>query len=474
MKLISRVHRLYQRIPTWMLQPAAPVYYALPASLRYGSTYQRTMQLLRETDALSRAEQDTLANDRFLHTVQHAYAHVPFYKRRFDDYGVDMRTIHDLRDITRLPTMDKDTVRNHLPELLARNVNPKSLLVTKTSGTTGTPASFYQHPSITMTEWAYTMHLWARVGCQPDDMRLILRGKDIRPNRHDPDYYYDPLRRELSCSVPNMTDESMEKYCRAIEHYKPPFVHGYMSAVELLCKYIQSRKGGLGHQFRAVLAISETISPMQRSFVEEVLGARVFSFYGHSERLIIAGECEKTHAFHIEPLYGYAELLNNDGMPAQEGELTATGFLHHAMPLIRYRTGDLAQWDADDSPCPCGRAHRRLRHISGRIQEALVGSNGAQISSSVMNFHTDAFASIRRFQYHQDTPGQATLRIVPLHPLTSSEEVSILSALTEKTQGQIRFVLEYVPEIPPKPNGKFSIIDQRLTLTQPPERREEL
>lgn len=91
-----------------------------------------------------------------------------------------------------------------------------------------------------MIEWAYTLHIWSRVAYKPDSSRLVLRGKKIR-NQKDNDWCYDPLRRELSCSIFNLNDSNIELYIQLIEKYKPKFIHGYMSAITIIAKYIQAK-----------------------------------------------------------------------------------------------------------------------------------------------------------------------------------------------------------------------------------------
>lgn len=376
MSLFNTVHSHYSELPEWMIRAMGAVYYTLPRSKRYSRNYSVTEKELCKTEYMSQDEIENRINERFLHTVRNAFEHVPYYRKRWREEGIDIQAIKDIRDIVLLPTIDKEELRNHCNELISEKVDVSNLMYVTTSGSTGNPVGFYQPKGMLMTEWAYVMHIWRRVGCTPESSRLVLRGKPIHPNHIDPNWFYDPLRRELSIDIFNMTDENMERYCQAIERYKPEFVHGYMSAIQMLSKYIEKR-GGLEHRFKAVLATSENVLPEQKEYVEKVCGARVFSFYGHSERLVIAGSCEKSDAYHVEPMYGYAELLDKDGQTALCGELVATGFLNEAMPLIRYRTGDLAEWE-EGKVCSCGRFHARLKGVYGRWhQDMLVTDEGA-------------------------------------------------------------------------------------------------
>ena len=462
MSLIYTVKKNYDRLPAGLLKIAGALYYCLPVEKRYGGDFEKTINLLKETEYLSKDEIDTIVNERFLYIVKYAAGHVPYYREKYAEYGVDMASIHDVRDIVKLPTIDKEELRAHRDRFISDEYRPRDLMYITTSGSTGNPVGFYQKKSMMMTEWAYAMHIWSRVGCKPDSTRLILRGKKIKEGGEDPHIFYDPLRRELNCDVFNMTEENLEKYCVAIEKYKPEFIHGYMSAIMLLAKYVESRGGGLKHQFKGILAISENVLQDQREYVEKVFNARVFSFYGHSERLVIAGECEKSSQYHVEPLYGYCELLDQNGEPAKEGEITGTGFLNEAMPLIRYRTGDVASWSGEKE-CPCGRHSIRLAGVVGRWnQDMLVNKEGALVSLAALNIHSDEFDHLIRYKLIQNEPGLVRMEIQPTDKFTDRDARRIKELLEQKSGGKICFDLHTVRSIPIMQNGKYRIVEQKI------------
>lgn len=464
MSIHSFAHKYYDRIPNWALSGASALYYAIPETKRYGRDFASTRKLLEETEFISRDKIEEMVNQRFLHIVREAWEHVPYYRDKYRQYGIDINGIKDIRDIVKLPVIDKEEVRLHQKEMISDRYAPSQLMYLTTSGSTGNPLGFYQPKTMVMIEWAYVMHIWKRIGCLPSSSRLVLRGKKLHGNTDGQPYFYDPLRRELSCDIFNMTEQNMECYCQAIERYRPEFIHGYMSSIVMLAKYISGRKGGLRHQFKGILAVSENILQEQRDFAEKLFGARVLSFYGHTERLIIAGECEKNTQYHIEPLYGYCELLDADNRQSDTGEITATGFINDAMPFIRYRTGDRAAFDAH-THCACGRQHVRWKRIDGRILEVLVANDGNFFPlTAIDGIHTSDFDNVIRYRFVQYEPGIVQMDIVPSSDYVAQNGERIKQMLEGRVNGKINININLKNAIDIQKNGKYHVIEQHLPI----------
>jgi len=462
MSLINKVKNQYYRFPNWLLNLGASAYYKIPEKYRYGSVFTDTIEYIRKNEYSSKEEIEKLIDINFVNTVKHAYYHVPFYNKLYDEHGVDIESINGVKDICKLPFIDKDTIREHSSEMIADGTSQGEMIYVTTSGSSGNPAGFYQPDSITMEEWVYTVEIWGRIGYKPDPSRLVLRGKKLHPASGDKNFFYDPLRKELSCNIFDMRDETMAVYCSVIEQYKPEFIHGYMSAIIILAKYIERNNIVLKHQFKAILATSENVVEDQKNYVEKIFRARVFSFYGHSERLVIAGECEKCSDYHVEPLYGYCEILDKNGDEANEGEVVATGFLNNIMPLIRYKTGDIARWSADQN-CSCGRFYRRIEKVIGRWhQDMLVNLNGAYVSLTALNIHSDEFDRVVRYKIVQYEKGYVDILLQVDKSFSNSDATNIKELLESKANGKIIFNVQIVEQIAILKNGKYSIIEQHI------------
>lgn len=473
MWIVNRILKSYTKIPLWMTNMAAPFYYLLPENLRYGAIYNREKKELERIDRLSENDLQAEKRDSLCRLIAYANKHVPYYRELFDSIGLSSSDIQNESDLYKIPFLTKELLVLNRDRLISDEYTTSDLQYITTSGSTGEPTGFYVQKDSAMREWVYGLHAFRDFGYTPKSSKLVMRGKVFWAQREKGrNWQWDAFKRELSINIFDMTPDNMEQYCIAIEKYKPDFAYGYMSAMYTLCKYIKIRPGGIKHHFKGFMGISETILPEQRAFVEETIGSRVFSFYGMSERVIYAAECKYSTEYHTEPIYGIAELVDTGGnvitKPCVEGELVGTSLINYAMPLIRYKTGDISSW-SDKSSCECGNHKERLKYVRGRKKnDVLINNEGGIISMASLEVHSKIYDYMSRYQFVQEKPGEVVIKAVSLQnqQLTASMLNEISTVFNYRTMGKISFTVEIVDFIKPKKNGKLSIIDQRLDVSK--------
>jgi len=295
---------------------------------------------------------------------------------------------------------------------------------------------------------------------------VVLRGRTVQPDRNGLHHEYDPMLRHHYYSSFHMSDENMAHYLEHIATIGPCFLHVYPSSVAALARFCRRAGVRPPRNIRGIIAESEIVYPEQRQMVEEVFGCRYFSCYGHTEKLVLAAECEHSYDYHVWPTYGYFELLDDKGKPVttpgQRGEIVGTGFINTVMPFIRYRTGDWATYVGDRCEA-CGREHTIIRDIRGhRTQEVLIAADGSEISWTALNMHDDTFLRVRQFQFMQEKPGHAVLRIVPADGFGEDDADRVCRNLGRKLDGRVTFTIELVDAIPLSARGKAIYVDQRI------------
>lgn len=446
-----------------------PLYYRLPPAICYGPQFSTVLKLLNETEFWPEDRLMEFQLSKLRAMLRHCAANVPYYRRLFGEAAFDPDRVRDLSDLRSLPMLDKETVRANTRDFLAENIRPRDRLYFTTGGTMGAPLGVYNLRHAGGRERAFMLKQWARIGFDYKDLRAALRGWAVKSPRH---WEYQAEERAYVFSNFHMTPDNVSEYARVMRARRLPYLHSYPSAVIDFARHLK----GLGQEpprFRAILASSENLYPGQREFIESFYGARLFSWYGHSENTILAGECEVSNDYHVFPEYGVVEVIREDGSPAsaegETGEMVGTSLDNFAMPLIRYRTEDWAV--LGPRGCACGRNYKLLKETRGRWhQEVLVGRLDNLISITAVNVHTDIFDHVQQLQFYQCQKGKVELRIKRKPEYTERDTRRILAALEEKMGDTMEISLSFREEIPLVPSGKFRLVIQELgTREQGPE-----
>jgi phenylacetate-CoA ligase len=189
--------------------------------------------------------------------------------------------------------------------------------------------------------------------------------------------------------------------------------------------------------------------------LEEVFGCRVVNEYGAAEVGIIGFECADG-GIHITSENVYLEVLR-DGGPAEEGEVgevVVTGLRNHAMPLIRYKLGDLAI--PSKEYCPCGRELPLIKSIEGRDNDIVVTSAGKILHSEIFAYINRNLIKegyhIREFKIIQNAKDM--LRVLVPRDTRDNTLLALRQQIKKHIGSDMRILVEHVDEIPRERSGK--------------------
>lgn len=430
----------------------------------YAGNFLRYYRLLSQSQWWSRAELEEYQLQQLNRMLNHAYENVPYYRRVFNERGLKPKDIQDFRDLQKLPYLTKDVVRNNPNDLRARNYSESQLERVTTGGSTGTPLSYYYERGVSRAiEWAFIKALWDRIDYRFSDKCIILRGQSLGPDRLWKPTFFG---RWLMLSSYRMTDQYLPQYIEKIRQYRPRFIQGYPSAITILARYMKARKIEPFKGLRAVICASENVYPEQKRLFEDAFRCRVFSFYGLSERVALAGACEHSDYYHVAPEYGVLELVRPDGTEVKgdgKGVIVATGLTNYAMPLIRYNTGDISSYVYEK--CACGRDYPMLKGVEGRLANAyIVGRNGRLIPTTGLQGHTRLLDCVERYQLYQDTKGEVVLNIVKKESFSDKDFGPILAEFHDRLGDDVKIEVRVVDDIPLTARGKLNYVVQKLPV----------
>jgi phenylacetate-CoA ligase len=453
------------KLSPYQFKQAAKWVYALwPVRRRYGHTFYTNYKSAQERERWSWAQLQEWQNEHLRVLISHAYRNVPFYQRLFQQLGLAPNDIRTVDDLTKIPTLSKEDVRNNFPDLAAANFDRKTVVTISTSGTSGRPVrvlSEKRHEHYLDGD-AYRWRHFGWGGCTPYDQRAALTAYKIPPRRNGQRrlFSYDPVKRLLILSSYDLNRDNAPDYAQVLAEYKPDFMHGFPTALEVLTKFLSDRHIAPPIQPRAIFTQSEAVYPWQRKYIEEFWRCRIFDWYGMEERSIAAAECEIHSGLHVFSDYSIVEILKN-GQPVvgEEGEVVSTRLDNLAMPLIRYKTGDIGQLLKE--PCPCGRNFPLLQVTGGRDRNFLVTKGGGLISITIVDI-PNATEHVEQFQFVQEKPGAVTLKILRKKSFTEHDLRLVHRDLEQKFGDMVDVTIEFVDSLERTARGKFSLLVQKL------------
>ncbi|MGI8938953.1 MAG: phenylacetate--CoA ligase family protein [Iamia sp.] len=388
---------------------------------------------------------------------------VPHYRDLFASLGFDPRDLRDLGDLALLPVLDKEEVRT-APERF-RPVEPRDATVAQTTGgTTGTPLSYWATLDAVQFNYAtYEARSREWAGVRLGDRTASLHGQPIVPlgQERGPWWRHNLAFRQLYLSVYHLNQTTVPAYIGALERFDPEVVVGYTSAVHRLARHLVET-GDLGRiRPRAVMVSSECLLPAARADMELAFGCPVHNAYSLGELVAYVSECPHGE-LHVSTEYGVVELAERDGRT----EIVATGLINEGMPLLRYRTGDVAD-AADPGPSRCGRGLPRMGSIEGRLDDVVRTPEGATVGPAPMSLAFQRVPHLRRAQVVQDSTDELLVRLEPGEGFGPEDQDFLDGELRLRLGPSLRLRYELVDELPRTSGGKERLVVSSLGTEDP-------
>ncbi len=444
------LRHVYEQAPSAFRWPVS----WLPYSILAGSGYRATVRRCRELEFVPRREVLRHQEQLLEQLLRFAVEQVPFCQ----PYRDIVARSDPFEALARLPFLTKGDIQRRFDDLTPRSIGQIPHHTGVTGGSSGNQLAFLEDDSTYAREMGFMHSQWRRIGYRPNCRKATFRGTWLRNVTNRRFWQYNAIHNELQFSPFHMNEQTLALYIEQLIRFKPEFIHGYPSAVDTLAEYVL--RYDLTQRIpliRAALLGSEACSQTQRVRIEAAFRTRVYTWYGHSERTVLGGECECSHIYHMFPSYGILELIKENGDPCdvgEQGEIVGTGFLNRSMPLIRYRTDDYAIRESHE--CECGRSWDRFSHVVGRrsFEGFILSKHGSRISEAALNVHDDCFAHVVRYQYYQRIPGQLVIRVIPNPVYSSVDEARIVASHAKKLWGEMDIVVQCVDSIPLTALGK--------------------
>ena len=399
-------------------------------------------RLFDPAEALPRGELAALQAARLVETVARAQA-VPFYREAFALAGVDPASVRGLDDLARLPFTVKDDMRAAYPLGLLAVPRARIARVHGSSGTTGLP-TFVAYTRRDLDTWAGLVARFLTAGgLRPEHLVHVAFGYGLFTGGFG---LHAGIERVGAGVVPSGGGNTPRQVLLLRD----------LAADALICTPSYAlhlaevvREAGLGlSDLRLRLGHfgGEPWTEELRQALERELGLLAFNNYGLSEVIGpgVSGECAARRGMHVAEDHFLVECLHPETLQpvpdGEVGELCFTSLTKEAMPVIRYRTRDLAALDR--SPCPCGRTGARMGRVVGRSDDMLIIRGVNVFPSQVEEALLRVEGTAPHYLIEVSRPGaldEATVR-VEVRPADFSDEMRRLVALRDRIDREIHAV----------------------------------
>ena len=308
---------------------------------------------------------------RLKETLNYLAEHSTFYKRMFEEHNIDISKINTLEDLTSIPTTSKQDLQEHNDDFIC--VDPINIIdYVTTSGTLGEPVTFALTEG-DLQRLAYTeASSFILAGCSKEDIMQLMTTID---RRFMAGLAYFMGARELGCGVVRVGNGIPELQWDTIKRVKST---ACMVVPSFLTKMIEfAEKNNIDYNnsnLKRAICIGEALrtpegelTTLGKKINEKWPSLELFSTYASTEMQTSFTECEMHNGGHIPSDLIIVELLDENNNPVKDGEageVTITTIGVEAMPLLRFKTGDICIRMSEK--CKCGRHSARLSSVIGR------------------------------------------------------------------------------------------------------------
>lgn len=327
----------------------------------------------QEKELMARDDLDQLQLERLESTVNRVYQNVPFYRKKFDELGIDPDSVRSFEDLRRLPFTTKEDLRRNYPYDMFAVPLREVVRIHASSGTTGM-STVVGYTKNDLKTWS---NLAARVltagGITKDDVVQIAFGYGLFTGGFG--LHYGAER--LGASVIPISSGNTARQIKIMQDFKTTALICTPSYALLIADTLAEMDVNVNSlSLKYGLFGAEPWSEGMRLEIQRKLKIIATDNYGLSEVMGpgVAGECLERNGLHINEDHFLAEVVDPETLeplpPGETGELVLTTLTKEAFPIIRFRTRDLTR--LIPGSCPCGRTLTKMHRVMGRTDDMLI------------------------------------------------------------------------------------------------------
>ena len=402
----------------------------------------------KKMETLKRQSIKDLQLKRLKKTVKNVYENVPFYKKKFNELKITPDDIKTLNDIEKLPFTTKNDLRDNAPFGFLTTPLENCYELHASSGTTGIPVTVCYTPN--------DIDVWSEVMARCLSMSGLTK-KDVFQNpipygTFTGAFGFHYGAQKIGALVIPSGQGQSERQLKLMNYYGTTFISGVASyatrlsqvAEELVIdlKKLEVRNGLFGAEMFTI-GLKNRIMDSWNMDVHDIYGLTEMCGPG------VSTDCDQHNGLHLWEDHFLLECLDPKTLEPvgveEEGEIVLTTLTKEGMPILRYRTRDIAKI-YDQKICECGRTHIKHSTIKGRSDDMLIirGTNiyPGQIESVLMKY-PEVGSNWRMIINTEKQVDQLTVEVESKLSLSQMESME----LEENLKKDIKSVLVFNPKI---------------------------
>lgn len=324
-------------------------------------------------ETMSADELRALQDKLVVENINRAYEGSEAHRERLGRSGFRPGDLKSSEDLVNLPTMSKEDFRLHYP-LGMSTVDKRSIVeMHQSSGTTGKPVVM-PYTENDLKQWGECMaRCFMMAGGVKGDVVQITPSLGLFNGGFG--FYHGA--RSMGLFVVPAGAGNTPRQVQLAKTFNTRIITAVVSYGTRIMEVMEEQKESLPDLEIGIFG-AEVFSTSMKKKISEGLGIEVFDIYGMTETGgvgTLGMDCSAHDGIHVWEDHYIVEVLDQDsGNPVadgEEGELVVTSLTREALPIIRFRTGDLTKV-VSRGKCSCGRTHVKLETITGRVDDMLI------------------------------------------------------------------------------------------------------
>jgi phenylacetate-CoA ligase len=421
------------------------------------------MRFRRQSAAWNEEQRREWMLKRLRYIVRRAAVETVFYRELFARVGFDPQVDFSFADFARLPVLEREEIRRAGRALISNNIPADQLRKDSTGGSTGEPTHVWLGPEELGWRESALEYPMQKIGAPTGTPTGYLWGHHLDPVARETwrERYHDFESNVRWFDCFRLSAETLARYHTEFTRWRPRCIIAYASALAALAEYVLAENLQPNYPSKCFVTGAEKLLPAQRDVIERAFPTRpVHERYGSRDVGIMGFQIEpsRTHDFEVD----WQNVLVEPETTEAESSILVTKLHADAMPMLRYRVGDVGRFPAERREP--GQPSFVLHEVLGREADRIWLPDGRWITGLQMP-HMLKDYPVREFMFLQRPDYSVELQVIPQNNFGEDSRRSILETVEANLPG-LRVSLALVQSIPRTKANKLRPVVSEVKRTE--------